>query len=146
MDVRAAVVVRYVGATTFNSVRAFPDEGNAAVAKQTITQLIDDIDGSEAEETITFGIDGANYEIDLNAKHAAKLRDALATYIGHATPLRRTRATGSTTRSSSSSANAPARADREQMQAIREWGRANGWEVSDRGRIPAALLEAYNTK
>ena len=66
------------------------------MAKQTITQLIDDIDGSEAEETITFAIDGANYEIDLNAKNAAKLRDALATFIGHATPLRRTRATAAT--------------------------------------------------
>ena len=63
--------------------------------------LVDDIDGSEAEETITFGIDGANYEIDLNAKNAGKLRDALATYIGHATPLRRTRATASSNGSSS---------------------------------------------
>lgn len=113
------------------------------MAKKTITQLIDDIDGSTAEETISFGIDGANYEIDLNAKNAGKLRDALATYIGHATPLRRTRVAASTGRSSGGST--PARADREQMQAIREWGRANGHEVSDRGRIPAALLEAYNS-
>lgn len=114
------------------------------MAKQTITQLIDDIDGSTAEETITFGIDGANYEIDLNAKNAGKLRDALATYIGHATPIRRTRTAASSSGSRSSGGNAPARADREQMQAIREWGRGNGYEVSDRGRIPAALLEAYN--
>ena len=115
------------------------------MAKKTITQLIDDIDGSTAEETIQFGIDGANYEIDLNAKNAGKLRDALATYIGHATPLRRTRATASTS-SRSSGGTSPARADREQTQAVREWGRANGYEVSDRGRIPAALLEAYNSK
>ncbi len=114
------------------------------MAKQTITQLIDDIDGSTAEETITFGIDGANYEIDLNAKNAGKLRDALATYIGHATPIRRTRTTASSSRSTAGSS--PARADREQTQAIREWGRANGYEVSDRGRIPAALLDAYNSK
>jgi hypothetical protein len=114
------------------------------VAKQTITQLIDDIDGSEAEETITFGIDGANYEIDLNAKNAGKLRDALATYIGHATPIRRTRTTASSGRSSSASSS-PARADREQTQAIREWARANGYDVKDRGRIPAEIVDAYNS-
>jgi hypothetical protein len=114
------------------------------VAKQTITQLIDDIDGSEAEETITFGIDGANYEIDLNAKNAGKLRDALATYIGHATPLRRTRATTTRGGGRASGGTAAARPDREQTQAVREWGRANGWDVKDRGRIPADLLEAYN--
>lgn len=113
------------------------------MAKQTITQLIDDIDGGEAEETITFGLDGSNYEIDLNAKNAGKLRDALATYIAHATRLGRAR-TSTRASSSSSSSSAPARADREQTQAIREWARGQGYEVSDRGRIPGAVLEAYN--
>ena len=114
------------------------------MAKQTITQLIDDIDGSEAEETILFGIDGANYEIDLNAKNAGKLRDALAVYIGHATPIRRTRAAASSS-SRSSGGSSPARTDREQTQAIREWARASGYDVKDRGRIPAEIVEAYNS-
>ena len=111
------------------------------MAKQTITQLIDDIDGTEAEESITFGIDGKNYEIDLNTKNAQKLRDALATYIGHATIVGRTRASGA---GRSASGSSPARTDREQTQAIREWARQSGYEVSDRGRIPSAVLEAYN--
>ncbi|MHA3700787.1 histone-like nucleoid-structuring protein Lsr2 [Jatrophihabitans sp. YIM 134969] len=112
------------------------------MSKQTITQLIDDIDGSEAEETIQFGIDGANYEIDLNAKNAGKLRDALATYIGHATPLRRTRPTASS--SSRAASTSSPRADREQTQAIREWARASGYDVKDRGRIPAEIIDAYH--
>lgn len=115
------------------------------MAKQTITQLIDDIDGGEAEETIVFGIDGSNYEIDLNSDNAAKLRDALATYIAHGTRVGRGgRSASSPARSSA--ASAPARADREQTQAIREWARQNGWEVSDRGRIPGEVREAYNNR
>lgn len=114
------------------------------MAKQTITQLIDDIDGGDAEETVTFGIDGNNYEIDLNEDNAAALRDALATYIAHAQRIGRARPVRSAAASGNGASASSARTDREQTQAIREWARKNGHEVSDRGRIPGAVLEAYN--
>jgi hypothetical protein len=105
------------------------------VQKQQIV-LIDDIDGSDADETVTFGLDGVSYEIDLTSKHAAELRDALATWIGHgrkhATRGAGTRGTGRRTQT-----------DRAQLAKIREWARDNGHNVSDRGRIPAAVLSAY---
>src|SRR5438876_10761640 len=103
-------------------------------------QLLDDIDGSPAEETMSFDLDGMNYEIDLNAKHAEKLRAALAKFVsssrrvgrGQVVSSRRTRTAG-----------APARADRAQNQAIRDWAKSKGIEVSDRGRIPATIIEQY---
>lgn len=95
--------------------------------------LVDDIDGSEAEETVSFGLDGTTYEIDLNSTHAAALREALATYVGHgrkATGSRRGRRA-----SGSSSSN---------TKQVREWAKANGMEVSERGRIPADVQQAYD--
>ncbi len=106
------------------------------MARKHIVTLIDDIDGSEAAETVEFSLDGTRYEIDLSAANAGKLRDSLAKYVGHA---RRTRG-GSRGRSPRSSA----RTDREQTQVIREWARKNGHKVGEKGRIPGAVLEAYN--
>lgn len=103
-------------------------------------RLIDDLDGDTADETVEFGIDGKNFEIDLSKGNAGKLRDALAAYVAAAR-----RAGGR--RRGSSSPGAPARRpaiDREQNQAIREWARKRGMKVSDRGRIPADVLEAYH--
>ncbi|WP_166850700.1 Lsr2 family protein [Isoptericola sp. BMS4] len=105
------------------------------VQKQQIV-LIDDIDGSDADETVTFALDGVSYEIDLTSKHAAELRDALATWIGH----------GRKQAGRAAGARTPARrtqTDRAQLAKIREWARENGHKVSDRGRIPAAVLSAY---
>jgi hypothetical protein len=104
-------------------------------------RLIDDLDGEAADETIEFGIDGKNYEIDLSKENAGKLRDALASYVASA------RRSGGRRRSSASSGGAAARRpsiDREQNQAIREWARKRGMKVSDRGRIPAEVLETYH--
>jgi hypothetical protein len=109
------------------------------MAQKHIVQLIDDLDGGEAAETVTFGIDGATYEIDLSAKNAGKLRDSLAVYV--ASSRRSTRA-GVSRRAGRS----VARSDREQTQAIREWARKNGLQVGEKGRIPATILEAYHTK
>ncbi len=95
--------------------------------------LVDDIDGSDASETVSFGLDGTSYEIDLNDKHAAKLRDALATYVGHA------RKVGGGRRTRSKAAAATGSSAKE----VREWARANGHTVPDRGRIPADIREAY---
>lgn len=97
--------------------------------------LVDDIDGSDAAETVSFGLDGTSYEIDLNEKHAAKLRDALANYVGHARKVSGGRRTRSRASASSSGASA---AD------VRAWARENGYAVPDRGRIPADVRSAYD--
>lgn len=113
------------------------------MAQQTIVTLVDDLDGSQASQTVEFGLDGVSYEIDLSESNAAKLRDALAGYVSHArrTGGRRRGSGGGTARSSGA---ARPGVDREQNAAIREWARKRGMKVSDRGRIPAEVLEAYH--
>ena len=110
------------------------------MAQKTIVQLIDDLDQGAAEETVSFGLDGANYEIDLSAKNAAKLRDALAVYVANA------RRSGRTGASSAPRRGRSGRGDREQTQAIRDWARKNGFKVGEKGRIPGNVLEAYNSQ
>jgi len=105
------------------------------VQKQQIV-LIDDIDGTEADETVTFALDGVTYEIDVTSAHAAELRDAFATWIGHGRKTSRAASTGR-------SAGRRTTADRAQLSKIREWARENGHKVSDRGRIPSSILEAF---
>jgi hypothetical protein len=114
------------------------------MAKQVITLLTDDLDGSEADRTIEFGLDGVNYTIDLSDKNVGKLRKALDPYLAVAS---RTGRAGAESRSvARRKAAAPARVGREQNQAIREWATKNGHEVSDRGRIPSAVVEAYHSQ
>lgn len=100
--------------------------------------LIDDVDGSEAVETVAFGLDGTNYEIDLNEANAAALRDALAPYVGHAR-----KASSSRRRRSGSSGSGSSGGSGPSAKEIREWARANGYEVPDRGRVSAEVREAY---
>lgn len=102
------------------------------MAQKVKVLLIDDIDGTDAVETVSFGLDGVQYEIDLNQTNAAKLRDDLATWVGHARRAGGRRKTGRTGGSRSSDAS-----------KIRVWARENGFEVSDRGRVPAEVKEAY---
>lgn len=101
--------------------------------KQTTTLLIDDLDGEPADETVTFGLDGHHYQIDLTAGNAAKLREVLAHYVPSA---RRVRTGGKVTR-----VTVPA--ERQRNQAIREWARTQGLEVSARGRLPIGVVTAY---
>jgi hypothetical protein len=109
------------------------------MAQQTIVTLVDDLDGSEADQTVEFGLDGVSYEIDLSEPNAAKLRDALAGFVSHA------RRVGGRRRSGARAAGgARPGVDREQNAAIREWARKRGMKVSDRGRIPAEVLESYH--
>lgn len=110
------------------------------MAKQTTVTLIDDIDGSEADEQIEFAIDGKAYEIDLSTANGSRLRDALAPFVSAARRAGGRRSTGG------SSTSAPSRAgtDREQNQAIREWAVQQGMKISERGRIPSNVLEAYH--
>jgi hypothetical protein len=108
------------------------------MAKQTIVTLVDDLDGSEAEEQVEFAVDGKSYEIDLSTANSKKLRDALAPFVAAA------RRSGTTRRRSGGGSAARPTVDREQNQAIREWAQQQGMKISERGRIPASVLEAYH--
>lgn len=116
------------------------------MATQTTITLIDDLDGSAATETLTFGLDGVNYEIDVNDKNGKKLRDALANFVGAARtaeePVRR-RGPGRPRGAKTAKTNSRVAPDREQTTAIRAWARKNGYSVSDRGRLSAGILEAF---
>jgi hypothetical protein len=100
--------------------------------------LEDDLDGGVAAETVTFGLDGVNYEIDLSDKNAGKLRDEFASWIGHARRSGGRRTTGRRTAGTSSASS------RRDLSAVRAWARSNGHQVSDRGRVSAAVQEAYD--
>ena len=114
------------------------------MAQITEVRLLDDLDGGEAAESVSFSLDGKSYEIDLNEKHAAALRDAFAPFIGSA---RRAGgpAAGSRPRMSTRTSTGAGR-PREETAAIREWATANGLEVSTRGRISSTVLEAYENR
>ena len=103
--------------------------------------LVDDIDGSEATETVTFGLDGTSFEIDLNDTHAAGLRDVLAPFIGHGRKVGSAQRRGAGRRSGStgSAGNSGPSA-----KEIRDWARENGHDVPDRGRVSAEVREAYD--
>jgi hypothetical protein len=106
--------------------------------------LIDDLDGGTADETITFSIDGIEYQIDLSAKNATKMRKALARYIDAGTRIgRRPRTPAGPT---AGGRRAPATADRDQNKAIREWAQSKGIAVSDRGRIKKEIVDRYHAE
>ena len=105
------------------------------MAKRVQVVLEGDIDGSPAAETLSFGLDGVTYEIDLSAANAAALRDQLAKWIGAAQRTGGRRATGRR-------AAAPSR--RTDVSAVRAWARANGHQINERGRVPAAVQAAYD--
>ena len=115
----------------------FNEWNGVHVAQKIQTLFIDDIDGSEAEGTVRFALDGAEYEIDLNAKHAEALRKALSRYVEAAR------------RSGGTAARRPARAARRSAASglntteVREWAKAQGIEVKDRGRVPAELVVRF---
>ncbi len=113
------------------------------MARKVQVHLLDDIDGSQADETLKFGLDGTNYEIDLSAKHADKLRTSLEEYIRSARRVGRglVMSTARTARR-----GRPAKADRVQNQAIREWAKRKGIGLSDRGRIPRNIVEQYEAE
>ncbi|ADG73555.1 conserved hypothetical protein [Cellulomonas flavigena DSM 20109] len=112
------------------------------MAQKVQVLLVDDIDGGTADETVTFGLDGVTYEIDLTSDNAAKLRDAFAEWVGHARKVSGRSSSRSSGRSSSSSASRSARSN--EAQEIREWAKANGHQVSERGRISAEVKKAYD--
>ena len=89
--------------------------------------------------TVTFGLDGTSYVIELSAGQAAALRADLATWVSHARRTTGSTATRGTRRPSTGAATGTGRAT-----VIRSWARANGHDVSDRGRLPAAVRQAYD--
>lgn len=107
------------------------------MAQMRIIERYDDLDGSsdQSVETVTFGLDGVSYEIDLNNANTARLRNGLAKYIGSARTVERRIA-------DASGATGPGLTTAER-QAIREWARDDNWVIADRGRIPTEILEAY---
>ena len=107
------------------------------MAQKVTVSLVDDLSGSQADETVSFGLDGKSYEIDLSSKNADKLRGALADYVAAA------RKPGGGRKASAASAARRPAVDRGQNQAIREWARSKGMKVNDRGRIPSEVVDAY---
>lgn len=99
--------------------------------------LVDDVDGSSAEETVTFALDGVSYEIDLSSGNAERLRDSLSQWLQNARRVSGSRGRGSRT-STKQSHVGPSNS------TVREWARANGHAVSDRGRVKAELVQAFN--
>jgi hypothetical protein len=110
------------------------------VAQKIQTLFIDDIDGGEAEGTVRFALDGAEYEIDLSAKHSEELRSALGKYVSHARKVG-----GSATRRAGRAAGRGGRAGGSALNTteIRNWARENGYDIKDRGRVPADLVAKY---
>jgi hypothetical protein len=116
------------------------------MAKRTIHMLIDDINGDQADETVTFGIDGKQYEIDLSKANAGKLRDVFAPYVGAGTRSGRSGATPARVAAGTGRGGGAVKTDREQNRAIRQWAQAKGLEVSDRGRIKQDIVDRYNAQ
>ncbi len=119
------------------------------MAKRVTTQLVDDIDGSviddESGETIEFAINGVEYSIDLKAKNANEFHKKLDYYVEHATRVGgRKRKPSPAAASAATAADGSSKRDREQTRAIRQWAFDQGYEISERGRIPADIEEAYN--
>ena len=109
------------------------------MAQKITTLFIDDIDGGAAEGTVRFALDGTEYEIDLNAQHSEELRSALGKYVSHArkvggTARRAGRAAGRGGRGTGSTLN---------TTEIRNWARENGYDIKDRGRVPADVVAKY---
>lgn len=112
------------------------------MAKQVIYELVDDIDGNVIEdghgESIEFSLDGVDYVIDLRTKNANDLRKKLDYYVGYATRV------GGRKRKVAAEPAAPTKRDPSETRAIRQWAADSGYEVNDRGRIPADIVEAYH--
>jgi len=110
------------------------------VAQKIQTLFIDDIDGGEAEGTVRFGLDGTDYEIDLNAKHTEDLRKALANYVAHARKAGGAARRGAARRGA---ARGSRRASTVDTVAVRAWAREQGIGIKNRGRVPADVVAKY---
>lgn len=117
-----------------------PNGKATLMARETITRLVDDIDGGPAHETLRVGLDGQMVEVDLSTKNAKALRDAVGPYIEHGTRIKATPVSGGPRRGGAQTiASSHAR-----NSAIREWAQASGLEVAERGRIRQDIVDAYD--
>jgi hypothetical protein len=113
------------------------------MAQKVLVQFVDDLDGVPGDDvsTVSFALDGVTYEIDLREENASKLRDSLAEFVESA------RRVGGRVKRGVAPAAAPPRPvdvrSKEQTKAIREWAKKNGYELADRGRIPANVIAAF---
>jgi hypothetical protein len=118
------------------------------MAQQVNVKFVDDLDGSDAAGTVSFGIDGRVYEIDLSDDNAARLRESLASFVAAARKSGGSGAAGGRRGQKMTTASSGPRSqplDREQTAAIRAWARQNGHQVSDRGRISKTVVDAFQT-
>ena len=119
------------------------------MAKVTRVQIVDDLDETVLEDgegqTVEFALYGQAYTIDLKPEHAQQLRDALGPWVAHATRVSSSRRSSSSNGSSrrSSGARSASGMTPEELNEVREWARSNGYQVADRGRIKASVLEAF---
>ena len=115
------------------------------MARRIVHQLVDDLDGTVLEvgegETMHFSLDGVAYEIDLTEDNAAAFRAALAPYRDAARSTSGARATAS--RGGSAGARQQRRGGQRDFAPIRKWAKDNGYQISDRGRVPASVIDAY---
>jgi hypothetical protein len=107
------------------------------MARKVEVTLIDDLDGGDAEETVSFGLDGTRYEIDLSAANAKKLRNSLAKFVDAARKEKGARQPG---RAGARKVAAPAGPN---TSDVREWAKAQGYEVSERGRVANDLIVKF---
>ncbi|MDQ1124990.1 MULTISPECIES: histone-like nucleoid-structuring protein Lsr2 [Microbacterium] len=117
------------------------------MARKIVHQLVDDLDGTVLEvgdgETVLFSVDGTAYEIDLTHDNANALRDALAPYVEAARRVSN-RASSGRPAASSGGSRTQKRSGQRDYAPIREWAAKNGYQVSERGRVPAQVLDAYD--
>ncbi|NBH02584.1 Lsr2 family protein [Amycolatopsis sp. SID8362] len=114
------------------------------MAQRVLIEVVDDLDGGAATQTVPFALDGVSYEIDLSDENAAALRDEFARYIeaGRRTGGRRIKVTvGQSTAGNRSSSTGAAQ--RERNQEVRAWAQANGYGIAERGRIPKEIYAAF---
>ncbi|WP_158883314.1 histone-like nucleoid-structuring protein Lsr2 [Amycolatopsis anabasis] len=107
------------------------------MAKKVLVEMLDDLDGSAANQTVPFSLDGVNYDIDLSDQNAAALRDELARFVAAGR-----RVGGRKVRVATGQSADPAQ--RQRSQEIRAWAQANGYDLADRGRIPANVVADFD--
>jgi nucleoid-associated protein Lsr2 len=123
------------------------EEVDSFMAQKTIVTLVDDLTGEEAENisTVEFALDGVTYELDLTDENSTKLHDALSPYANAARKIGGRRRSGPRPDRAIKSTGRSDGYNRETLKSIREWARKNGRNVSDRGRLPAEVLQAWQS-
>jgi hypothetical protein len=123
------------------------EESGLTMAQKTIVTLVDDLTGEVAENisTVEFALDGRTYELDLTDDNSAKLHDALSQYVNAARKIGGRRRSAARPDGGSKSTGRTTGYNRETLKSIREWAKKNGHNISDRGRLPAEVVQAWET-